>query len=81
MSNQLKKAFKMMAAARPASGFRPETPEEWDKLQKAQVAAGCALFIKGGATPEIARNLANEIYGGDVGRIILDISFRETPNE
>jgi hypothetical protein len=31
----IERAAQMMAAARPASGFRPETPEEWEKVRRA----------------------------------------------
>ena len=35
MTDYLIKALLMVKAAQPASGFRPETPQEWRNAQKA----------------------------------------------
>ncbi|MGA0840399.1 MAG: hypothetical protein ACO3P1_10955 [Pseudomonadales bacterium] len=44
MSKHLRKAFDMFEAARPASGFRPETPEERGRLLRAQEEMGYAVY-------------------------------------
>jgi hypothetical protein len=77
MTNHLRKALRIMAAARPASGFRPETAAEWQKLQRAQVEMGYAMFREGGMPHAPAKELAREIFGGAAGMILLDLAFRD----
>lgn len=77
MSAHIKKALQMMEAAKPASGFRPETPKEWRKLQKAQEEMGYAMFREAGLPHSAARELAYQIYGGLAGMILLDLAFRD----
>jgi len=77
----LKKAFEVIEAARPASGCRPETPQEWRNLHKASEELGYAMLRQGGLDEKAARKLANEIYGGVSGWLILDIAFREGKHE
>jgi len=68
-------AFRAMEAARPASGFCPETETEWLNLQKAQEELGYAMFRDFGKSETEARALANVIYGGAAGRRLLHIAF------
>ena len=44
MNKHIKKAMEMMKAAIPASGFRPETPKEWEALQLANEELSYAMF-------------------------------------
>jgi len=81
MTDYLKKALLMVEAAKPASGFRPETPQEWRNAQKASEELGYAMFRQGGLDEKSARKLANEIYGGLAGFLLLDIAFRDDRDE
>ena len=78
MSDYLRKAFDMANAAKPASGLRPETTEEWKRLQAASEELGYAMLRQSGMSEAAARKLANEIYGGLAGWMMLDIAFRES---
>lgn len=77
MTDYLIKALLMVEAAKPASGFRPETPQEWRNAQKASEELGYAMFRQGGLDKKSARKLANEVYGGVAGRLLLEIAFSE----
>lgn len=77
MTDYLKRAFVMVEASRPASGFRPQTPKEWRNVQKASEELGYAMFRQAGLDAKSARKLANEIYGGVAGRLLLEIAFSE----
>ena len=81
MNDYLKEALLMVQAATPASGFRPETPEEWRNAQRASEELGYAMFRQGGLDEKSARKLANEISGGLAGFLLLDIAFREGRDE
>lgn len=81
MTDYLTKAIEMVMAAKPASGLRPETTEEWEKVHAASEELGYAMLRQGGMSEIAARKLANEIYGGLAGWILLDIAFREGRNE
>ena len=81
MSAHIRKALQMMEAAKPASRFRPETPMEWRKLQQAQEEMGYAMFREAGMAHKDARELANQIYGGLAGMILLDLAFRDDHHE
>jgi hypothetical protein len=77
MTDYLIKALLMVKAAQPASGFRPETPQEWRNAQKASEEMGYAMFRQAGWDDKSARKLANEIYGGAAGRLLLEVAFSE----
>ena len=77
MSVHLKKAFAMVEAARPASGFRPETQEEWTRLLAALEELGYAMYRDNGMSKKEARRLAQQIHNGPIGFSLLDIVFRE----
>jgi hypothetical protein len=81
MSAHRKKAFKMMEAARPASGFRPETPEEWARLQAALEELGYAMYRDNGMSSKEARCLAKQIHSGPIGLLLLEIGFREDSHD
>lgn len=59
----------------PASGFRPETEEEWAKAQNALIAVGYASFQKSGLPKKKAKELAQSIYGGATGRMLLELTM------
>ena len=81
MTDYLKKALDKAKAAKPASGFRPETPQEWQNLQEASKELGYAMFRKSGIDDKTARKLTNEIYGGVAGCLLLEIAFSEGSHE
>ena len=76
MADCLRKAIDMLNAAKPASGFRPETPQEWAALLKANEELGYAIFRQQGMSNVQARQLAKQIYGGQAGRLLLEMSFK-----
>ena len=80
MNKHLQKAFDAMAAAKPASGFRPESEAEWTALQKAQEEMGYAMFRSSGKSDVEARALAHALFGGNAGLMLLDIAFSEDPS-
>lgn len=80
MNRHFQKAFAAMAAAKPASGFRPETEAEWARLQLAQEEMGYAMLRSDGKSDAEARAIAKAIYGGPAGRILLDMGFPEEPH-
>jgi hypothetical protein len=81
MSDYMQKAIEKVKASTPASGFRPETTEEWKRLQAASEELGYAMLRQGGMSEAAARKLANEIYGGLAGWMLLDIAFRESRDD
>ena len=74
MNKHFQKAFDAMAAAKPASGFRPESEAEWTALQKAHEEMGYAMFRSSCKCDVEARALADAIYGGAAGRLLLQIA-------
>ena len=76
MADYLRKAVDMVNAAKPASGLRPETPQEWDALLKANEELGYAMFRQQGMSNAKARQIAKQIYGGQAGRLLLELSFK-----
>ena len=80
MNKHLQKAFDEMAAAKPASGFRPENEAEWVALQRAQEEMVYAMFRVSGNSDVEARALAHAMYGGAAGRRLLDVAFSEGPS-
>ncbi len=77
MNTDFDRAFAMWDVARPTSGFRPETPEEWQRALRANEAMGYAMFREMGMPEEEARNLAKQIHGGPAGLLFLQIAFAE----
>jgi hypothetical protein len=77
MNKHFQKAFDAMAAAKPASGFRPESEAEWAALQKANEEMGYAMFRSSGKSNVEARALADAIYGGAAGQLLLRMAFSE----
>jgi hypothetical protein len=75
MTDYLKKAIEMVKAARPASGFLPESEAEWIALQAASIEFGYAVYRSNGMPSKKAREVAQLIYGGAAGRLLLEMSF------
>ena len=71
------KAMLMLDAAKPASGFRPETPEEWEKLHRALEEMGYACLRSSGMSDARARALARETYGSPGFLLLVDLAFSE----
>ena len=77
MNKHIKKAMEIVKAAIPASGFRPETPMEWEALQLANEELSYAMFRENGMTNTQARQLAQLICRGPAGRLLLEVSFKD----
>ena len=77
MSNYLRHAIAMVEAARPASGFRPETETEWSALQAATLELVYAMFRDNGMASRKAREVAEQLYGGSCGRLLLHAAFKD----
>ena len=75
MDNHFRDAFEALNAAIPASGFRPETEAEWEKLQHAHIELSFAAYKAAGASNSEARALSEFIHGGAAGRLLLEIAF------
>lgn len=73
----LRAAAKKLKAATPASGFRPQTPEEWERAHEALIECGYAMFQHLGLPQEQAQAMAKAIYGGQSGLILLDAALQE----
>ncbi len=81
MSKRLHKAFAAMEAARPASGFRPQTQAEWLAMLKAQEEFGYAMMRDQGKSEAESRAIARFIFGGKAGLMLLDMAFPEKDDE
>lgn len=71
------RAVKMMEGARPASGFRPETTEEWLCLARAVEELMYASLVCTGKSETDARTLAHLTIWSPFGRALIDIGFSE----
>lgn len=81
MTKEFIRAMQKWDAAKPASGFRPETPEEWRKAHIAFEEIGYAILRKAGLSIKKARALAHQTYGGPAGLAILQIGLREESHD
>ena len=77
MTGYREKAMRMIERARPASGYRPETEAEWQRLLAASVELGYATCRHQGVEDKKARDLAELIWGGEAGRLLLEMAFSE----
>ena len=75
--HHFRKAMQMLEAAKPASGFRPETQAEWLKLLRAHEEMGYACLLQSGMQDAQARALAKATFGSPLGLKLLDIAFSE----
>lgn len=73
----LRTAAQKLKAAVPASGFRPQTPDEWERAHEALIECGYSMFQHLGLPQEQARAMAEAIYGGQSGLILLDAALQE----
>lgn len=71
------RAAQMLEAARPASGFRPETPEEWEKVRRAIEELMYASLVNSGKTEVEARVLAQLMFNSPIGALLHDVAFSE----
>jgi hypothetical protein len=78
MTSQHDKLAEVMRAAIPASGFRPETEHEWRLLQRASILFAIQMFQENGLPMHQARRLAHQIYGGPIGRCLLEMAFADS---
>jgi hypothetical protein len=77
MTGYREKAMRMIERARPASGGRPQTEAEWQKVQAASVELGYAMYRDQGMDKKKARSIAELIHGGAAGRLLLEMAFPE----
>jgi hypothetical protein len=75
MTDYLKRALLMVEAAKPASGFRPETPQEWNRLLIAFEELGFAMYCDLGKSTKEARRLTKQTHSGQAGLLLLQIGF------
>ena len=78
MTNNQKKAAAAWRKAIPASGFRPETPLEWNRLQRASILGAYYMYRDMGKTKAEAKKLAKLTHGGPAGRLILEAAFSDS---
>ena len=77
MSPNQKKAAAAWRKAIPASGFRPETPLEWNRLQRAAIMTAYYMYRDMGTTKAEAKKIAKLIHGGPAGRLLLEAAFTD----
>ena len=66
------KAIDALEAARPRSGYRPETEAEWSRLVAANEKMAFAMYWMMGKSKAKARELARKTHGGEAGRLLLE---------
>jgi hypothetical protein len=81
MSKRTRNAMQMMEKARPVSGYRPETPQEWDRLLIAFEELGFAMYCDLGMSTGEARRLAKQTHSGQAGLVLLQIGFEGYDHE
>ena len=81
MSPLMRKAFRRLEAARPASGLRPQTEAEWRKLQAANILLSEAMYRYLGVSKTQARRIARLIMGGPAGRILIEFGLDQAERE
>jgi len=77
MDKNIRDVIEALNAAIPASGFRPETEAEWEKLRQAQIKFGFASYKAAGESDSEARTLSELIHRGAASRLLLEIAFIE----
>lgn len=77
MDYHVKKYAETLSKAIPASGYRPQTHQEWVRLQRAMIDASYYYYRGLGATKTEAKRMARVIHGGLAGRLLLQMSFAE----
>jgi hypothetical protein len=75
--HHFRKAMQMLEAAKPASGFRPETPAEWRTLLRAHEEMIYACLRKAGKSDAQARVIAKQTFSSPIGLSVIDIAFSE----
>ncbi len=75
MTKLMRQAIEGMEAARPKSGFLPETEAEWQKLQDAVKFLAYVQYIELGLPCKKAKELAEYIHGGVGGRLLLELGY------
>ena len=65
-------ALHALEAARPQSGYRPETEEEWNWFVAANEKMAFAMYWMMGKSKAKARELARKTHGGEAGRLLLE---------
>ena len=80
MSARIRRAIAAMESARPASGYRPETEAEWQKLLSATEEFSYALYREGGMPEHQAREVARLMHSGTFGMFMLRAAFGDDEN-
>jgi hypothetical protein len=81
MNCHAKKYVEILSKAIPASGYRPQTEREWQRLQRAMLAAAPHFYRGTGVSKAEAERMARLIYGGAAGRMLLEAVFVEPDGE
>lgn len=77
MKDDLQQAIDNVESARPASGFRPETEAEWAVLQSAIMKLTIVMYRGMGLSEAEAERIGRQLYGGKLGRSILNAIYSE----
>jgi hypothetical protein len=72
---ELQRLYRLVEAARPKSGFQPQTPAEERQLQEAIVALNTFMLEDQGMPQARAKELAQKIYGGPDGLRLMKLAF------
>lgn len=71
----MRKAFEMMAAARPASGMAPTSEAEWARAHRAVQELVFAMIADSGVEPSRARALSRVCSELPIGRKLLEQAY------
>ena len=77
MTKHSRKAKRLLRAAVLSPDFRPNTPHEWKRAQKALIDIGYCMFRDMGMPHEQATLLSDVVYGGVSGRLLLETVLKE----
>ena len=77
----IRRALAMVEAARPASGYRPGSEAEWQKLLRATEELAYAMYRKGGVPAKRARAVARLMHSGEFGMYLLRTSYEVRGND
>lgn len=77
----MKAAAKKIKDATPSSGFRPQTPVEWERAHDALIESGYLMFLHLGHPHEKARALADALFGGNNGLTLLNAALRDVSHD
>jgi hypothetical protein len=75
------KALQILQDAKPASGLRPETSDEWLKLLLSFEELGYACLRDAGIPDPEAREFAHRTFGSHHNLILIELAVSELENK